>query len=178
MVSGKHKGSSYERDIAKKFTEYWCEVPKKEKHIWRADMNQGGVPEYPGDLAQGSVCDHPELPFAVECKTGNKGRWRFKNLLADNNSSLLEWWDKIERQTHEHNEEYGKHLVPLMVFTKNRHPDYVMFKHSDICLFNPMFMYEREGVGKMDLYYIGLLDDFLNSALRRYLYEQRQWSTP
>lgn len=172
MVDGKGKGSGNERDVSKTLTEWWCEVPRQEKHLWRADMVRGGVPEYPADVAQTGKCDHQDFPFSVECKSYKDPKY-FKNLLVeDNNSSLMEWWDKLERKTGEYNEDRGKDLIPILVFTKNYHPDYVMHKNSDLCLSNPLLMYEETGHGLQDVFYINLFDRFLNDRLKRYLKDE------
>lgn len=165
MVKGKKKGNVNEREVAKTLTEWWCDVPRKEKHLWRADMVCGGVPEFPGDIAQQASCRHEQFPFSVECKSRKDEKY-FKNLLVEDNDSLiLEAWDKLEEQTEDHNEKTGQELIPLLVFTKNYYPDFVMHNRTKFCLSNPVFMYERE-VGAQSVFYINLLDRFLNDRLR------------
>ena len=101
------KGSGYELKIAKLFTAWWG-YP-----VYRTPAS-GGT-HWEGDL----ICKEKPLPFCVECK--KRESWSFEGLFREL-SSLWGFWSQCKRDA----QKSGK--AGLLVFSKNRRPDYFMVR--------------------------------------------------
>ncbi len=84
---------------------------------------------------RGDILHRPDVkfPFAVECK--KREGWQLDDVFSIRGAPL-QWWSQAERQARE------SHLHPLLVFTRNRRPVYVMLEEgSATCL----KLHPREG---------------------------------
>ena len=67
------------------------------------------------------VCDNPKHPFHYEmkCREG----WELTDLIVgvrkNHSLSIIQWWQQCTSQAPERK-------IPLLIFSKNRHPDLVM----------------------------------------------------
>jgi len=114
----KKKGSRAERNIAKELSEHF----KVELHRTPAS---GGLRWHQmqgltrGDL----VTDSPGFPFCIEVK--NRESWDLRQLL-EGNGSILDWWEQAT------DDATAVNKVPLLLFTKNYHPFYVLFNEMQM----------------------------------------------
>lgn len=126
MSRGSRKGSAYERAKAKQLS-LW--LYNDDTALYRiggsgaratVHSKNGCNKLHPGDIVPVSV---QGFPFAVECKNygAHKNVWSFDDLLKPTKKRLmfLKWWRGIKKDAKRHN------LVPLLIFTKNHHPDYL-----------------------------------------------------
>lgn len=133
------KGNTYERAICRKLSEWW--FPDKDFAGMRADKlpfrrawGSGGWDkrEEPGDVKM-IGCDATngalDFPFCVEAK--NRQEWDFKQLIANNNGCPV--WDYWIQAFHA--AEVGS-LEPLLIFTRNYHPDYVALRSTTFVKLN------------------------------------------
>ena len=125
--AGKHKGSSFERTIAKLIDKWW-EVP--EHTFWRS-VNSGGVWE-PGDI----TCRDKSVffPFVIECKFYKTiDLWPL--LLNDPNSLILKWWKKLTEDSDyvvvKKNEKTYM-AMKLLIFKSNNRPIMVAFDRKNL----------------------------------------------
>lgn len=116
-VNSKKKGDGFERKIAKLLSEWWNEsferVPASGGLHWKNDQRVYGDIIPP----EGS-----NFPFTVECK--NRESWNMDSLFSGSKEIQL-WWDQVSGDC----EESGK--KPMLIFTRNRRPDYVMIRTED-----------------------------------------------
>ena len=80
------------------------------------------------------MCDDPVFPFCVEVK--NQEKWTMDQLLSPT-CKVWDWWVQAVEQS-------PSDKTPLLCFTRNRQPIYVMINYSTFCdaLFSnafPMF---------------------------------------
>jgi len=122
--NGRAIGASYERHCAKLFTEYWG----KGQFIRTKNFQVVGTEKRlaHGDIA--CVIGEPlildqDFPFSIECKKSES--WDFQEFLKGNPSLLIRgFWEQCKRDADLWEKE------PLLVFTRNFHPDYVMMKSA------------------------------------------------
>ena len=124
----KTKGSTYERHIAKKLGAWWGEefqrTPASGGLRWKQDNRVcGDIVTPPGST----------FPWVVECK--KRENWTMDSLL-NGSSEVSKWWKQVTDDA----ERSG--LDPMLIFTRNRQPDYVALKaHDEIFMFiNPTMM--------------------------------------
>lgn len=115
-TNSKRKGNSYELKIAKKMTEWtglkFERVPASGGLHWAADNRVYG------DI----VCNVPDFPFVIEVKC--RESWNMDSLI-NGSKEVEKWWKQVTADA----EATGKQ--PMVIFTRNRQPDYVMLKVRD-----------------------------------------------
>ena len=117
---GKGKGADFEMRISRAFTAWWGQG----KFVRTANMQ---CSSRDSRLAHGDVAcllgdkspslDHT-FPFSIECK--NDESFLFVHLFRKDTQPLLGWWNQAKRDA----ELWDKQ--PMLVFTKNWYPDFVM----------------------------------------------------
>lgn len=115
-TNGKAKGDNFERKIAKKMTDWtgtkFERVPASGGLHWKQDNRVYG------DI----ICNDPDFPFVIECK--NREAWNM-DALINGSKEVESWWKQVNRDAGE----TGK--APMVIFTRNRQPDYVMLRTKD-----------------------------------------------
>jgi hypothetical protein len=114
-VNGRAKGARNERDLAKALGAWWGEV------FLRTPGSGGwakGKESVSGDIV--SKNDATVFPFSVEAKKVEG--WTLEHLWSAKSHFWKEdgWWEQCRRDA------LGSNKAPLLVFTKNRTPWYVM----------------------------------------------------
>lgn len=115
-INSRTKGATFERDVAKLLTT-WCGM-----NMRRSPMS-GGWNKH-GDITPVDPHDMDSFKFNVECK--NQMIWDFSDLIKDihNNDGIESWWIQAA------NDAEKSKRVPLLIFTKNRHPNYIMLTEN------------------------------------------------
>lgn len=113
----KTKGSTYERHIAKKLGAWWGEefqrTPASGGLRWKQDNRVcGDIVTPPGST----------FPWVVECK--KRENWTMDSLL-NGSAEVSKWWKQVTDDA----ERSG--LEPMLIFTRNRQPDYVAVKDEE-----------------------------------------------
>jgi len=123
----KDKGANFERKIAKLFTA-WFQDNGIDMHFDRVPAS-GGLrrrterSDYIGDIS----ATPDDFLFTIECKCAES--WKFRELIQEvvakrpknNPSKLSEYWFQACEEASRANK------MPMLVFTKNHFPDYIMF---------------------------------------------------
>ncbi len=110
----KTKGSSFERRICKLFEPWWG------AKFFRTPMSGGSQLKFDYNLA-GDVCTPADdFSFHVECKN-QEALGKFHNFLVSEKSAVWKWWKQCT-------DECPENQIPLLVFTKNHVPIWVMFE--------------------------------------------------
>ena len=119
-VNGRKKGQTAERKLAKLFSVWWgsdfARTPLSGGFAtakFREDWNAAG------DL----VTPDETFPFCVESKKVEG--WTLEQMLTSDRTHIHKWWQQTLSET-------PVNKIPLLVFTKNRAPLYVMMCVSDI----------------------------------------------
>ena len=114
MTNGRNKGATAERKLAKLFAAWWgsdfARTPLSGGFAtakFREDWNACG------DL----VTPDKSFPFCVESKKVEG--WTLEQMLTSNKTLIHKWWEQVVNETPP-----GK--IPMLVFTKNHAPLYVM----------------------------------------------------
>lgn len=114
----KLKGSGNERSVSKLFTA-WC------GHVVRRTPQSGGWAGPAFGVSGDLVCASKHFPFHVECK--KREDWQLDDLITGvrvkDERSIQEWWKQTV-------ESCPKNKEPLLVFTRNRKAQLVMFHGS------------------------------------------------
>ncbi len=117
------KGSTYERRIAKLFSQWAGEL------IRRTPMSGGWAGSKAFDVAGDLVSNNPAFTLHIEAKKHE--RWRLEDLLTgarkEGSTSLIAWWEQATRECPESKS-------PLLVFSRNLLPDLVMLYEEDMFL--------------------------------------------
>lgn len=116
---GKRKGSKNENTLAKLFKDWWGDGE------WARTPQSGGWSTAKtreafrtcGDL----ITTSEGFPFCVEAK--NQENWTFDNLLSAPKSPIYAFLAQSEEQS-------PSDLIPLLVMTKNYHPQYVLTRNK------------------------------------------------
>lgn len=117
----KRKGSKYQLDIAKKFKRYYgCKV--------RSTPGSGGWATKGGWGPRGDlIFKDKKAPYHVECK--KQEGWELGDLLTGKRSGahncLERWWNQATNDCR-------PKKMPMVVFSKNRHPDMLMMRAGDL----------------------------------------------
>lgn len=134
-VNGRNKGSSFERVLCKSFSEWWFPLIDFKGYVlkdlpfqrtpgsggWNRKIAGGDIQIYSN---QGVWKD--DFPFCVEAK--NREGWEMDNISSFNaKCPVWDWWDQTNEQANDNKR------LPLMVFTRNRRPEYVMMWANDFC---------------------------------------------
>jgi len=121
-VNGRKKGQTAERKLAKLFGNWWgsnfARTPLSGGFAtakFREDWNAAG------DL----VTPDPSFPFCVESKKVEG--WTLEQMLTSDKTHMHKWWAQTVDET-------PVNKIPVLVFTKNRSPLFVMMRTSDLHL--------------------------------------------
>lgn len=127
-VDGRNKGNKFENEIAYAISDWVVPCPNADS--WRQLQVQHlpfrRRPAQCDDVAtdwtgQRDLLHRPdvEFPFSIECKKIEG--WTFDGLVGDNPGWMVwEWWAQTVRQAR------AALLYPLLVFSRNNRPPYVM----------------------------------------------------
>lgn len=115
--NGKAIGGAYERYVAKKLSAWWGEefhrTPASGGLRWKQDNRVcGDIVTPPGST----------FPWVVECK--KRENWTMDSLL-NGSAEVAKWWKQVTDDA----ERSG--LEPMLIFTRNRQPDYVAVKDEE-----------------------------------------------
>jgi len=129
---GSQKGSSFERDIAKKLSQWWTQDLESERDdiFWRTSgsgaratsrtkAHKKTAYEY-GDLTFTDPIGKPFIDcFLIECKCGYTDEIDVLDFFHREDTSILfQWWDKAVKEA----EEAGRKHV-LLIVKRNRKPE-------------------------------------------------------
>lgn len=115
MVHSKRKGNRAELHVAKKLEEWWgTPFVRTPGSGGFATVNKSVDLNLVGDV----VTDDPTFPFSVEVK--NAENWKLSQLLTSDKAPLWEYWEQTVEQASRETR------IPLLVFTKNYQPYWVM----------------------------------------------------
>lgn len=122
MTQGSTKGGAFERRCAKMLSLYLT-ADETDAELIRS-VSSGGWARRKvrqvGDLApNGEAGLEFRLVYGVECK--NRQSWEWRHFWTSDDPPLVQWWRKHRGEC----EEAG--LVPLMIFTRNYEPLYLMY---------------------------------------------------
>lgn len=119
-INARVKGATFERRVAKAFSElYGFEI---------ARTPGSGAWNSSGDLTPKDPRDFEKWDLSIECKN-NEG-WNMKQIFEirseeDMPKVFLSWWNQCLKDAQKYDRK------PLVVFTKNQHPDIVLFRKYD-----------------------------------------------
>jgi len=123
----KNKGNRAEREAAKKFSQWWG------SNFTRTPSSGGfGTKQFrDGWNAAGDiVTPDTSFPFIVECKW--QECWHMEQLIKNDKCEIFKWWQQALNET-------GLGKVPLLFFTRNGHPWYVMIDLDDLTASRKVF---------------------------------------
>jgi Holliday junction resolvase len=103
--AGKLKGSRFERNIVKQFSQMW-----PDGEYTRTPGSGGSNLKEGWDMAGDIVTTSPTFPFCVECK--HREGWHLEGIFSEKHA-VYKWW----KQAAEDASVVGK--PPLLVFTRN-----------------------------------------------------------
>jgi len=108
----KTKGGVFERKVGKLFEPWW------DSKFFRTPMSGGSQLKFDYNLA-GDICTPAkDFPFHVECKN-QECLGKFHNFLVSAKSAVWKWWQQTT-------DECPSDQIPILVFTKNHIPIFVM----------------------------------------------------
>jgi hypothetical protein len=151
-INSKKKGSEYELKIAKTLSKWWGE------EFHRTPMS-GGLHWKQDNRVAGDIVTPPDslYPFTTECK--KREEWSLEQVLKGT-GNVEKWWQQSV------NDGERVELKPILIFSKNFAPNYLMLRYSDfveiapqIVEFNYFVIYVNSEVRV-----ICVLEDFLNSV--------------
>jgi len=120
----KRKGGNYERDVAKKLSEWWF----GDNSILRKTPASGGWSnKYPFDITI-----EKDFPWGVSGKKVEK--WHLEHLIRNEKTIFVEWWHELQEsmdRIHKWDSDYVGKVMPALIFSKNHDADYLMLRHSD-----------------------------------------------
>jgi len=108
----KRKGSSYERTLCKAFSGFWG------SKFFRTPMSGGSQLKHDYNLAGDISTPDETFPYHVEAKN-QEALKSFHNIFISSKCPVWKWWKQCTTECPP-----GK--VPLLVFTKNYMPSFVM----------------------------------------------------
>lgn len=119
-INSKAKGSEYERKIAKQLSAWWGE------QFQRTPMS-GGLHWKNDNRVAGDIVTPPDsvYPWTTECK--KREGWELEQVLKGT-GDVEKWWNQSVADGQRVN------LRPLLVFSKNFAPSYVMMTLDDFML--------------------------------------------
>lgn len=147
-VNSRSKGGRYERELVKKFEDFWGSHFSRTPYsgAWTGNKTQEGFDTVTGDI----MTAHEEnFPFSVEGKM--REGWTLEHLV-NNTGEIRDWWGQTVRDGENGNK------VPLLIFRRNYLPhDYVtipfhaeLFQKlllSDAPLLASKIIYQDEATG-------------------------------
>jgi len=178
----KNKGSTFERKIAKLFTAWW-QSGELEGEFFKTPAS-GGLRWAKRDDVIGDLCTPEGFNATIECKCTES--WDFKELFQTTIAkapSLIQKGKNIGKPNapcglgeywyQSCNEGFRASKIPMLVFTKNYFPDYIMYPLAGTnvsSLYSKQFrsvgitkkFIEEEHLPYMEHVYILKLEDFMN----------------
>ncbi len=131
MRNGKAKGDEYENHVCRIMSVWivpgkWSKAP-----VWKLPFRRRFTDTTPLDGhwdGQGDLLHAPRVafPFCVECKKIEG--WEIDGALANAKWPVWSWWEQAKRQARKTWKTNG--LYPLLVFSRNRKPDYVLLEEE------------------------------------------------
>ena len=121
------KGGGYERAIARKFAAWTG------SRVTRTPQSGGWHAATEFDVTGDLVFTHKSCKkLCIECK--DREKWLMTDLItgkrAQGSRSIETWWEQTVKAA-------GSTKQPLLVFTRNHQPDYLMIRVNDISKFEP-----------------------------------------
>jgi hypothetical protein len=153
-INSKHKGSEYERKIAKKLGSWWGE------DFHRTPMS-GGLHWAEDNRVAGDIVTPPTsvYPWVTELK--KREEWEFDHLLKGT-GEIEKYWKQVQGDA----QRTG--MRELLIFSKNFAPDYLMISAYDFRLImeakgwiDPRFNYFIVTKVGQDARVVCILDDFI-----------------
>jgi len=112
----KRKGSRFELQVRDAMSEWWS------AKFYRTPGSGGSVLATDFNMA-GDLCTPDEsFPFHIECKN-QEAFGKFYTFLSSEKATVWKWWEQAETTA-------KKDQVPILIFTKNRMPVFVMMKNN------------------------------------------------
>ena len=160
--SRKSKGKRFENAVAATLTE-WSGVELVRHYLSK-----------PSDVV---VRYNDEFPFVIECK--NQQAWDFHNVFGELNGKMFDWVTQAIRQTVEMSKKSQKQYWPMLAFTANYKPAYVMvpttvlpsgnisFTHMRLPILLSDQLFPFPGYTQYSQQVIMLLDDFTQIPYER-----------
>ena len=128
-----NKGATYERRIAGKFSDW--------SGIELVRTPSGAPEEIYADIWPRLTTEY--FPIALECKCDES--WNFDQIMCGT-GPFMEWLEQACRQAENATKELRRQYIPMLVFSKNRCPDYVAVS----ALYSPLTI-------QMDVRHLSLL---------------------
>jgi len=152
-INSRTKGSEYELRISKILAEWYQEdfhrVPSSGGLRWGKDNRVSG-----DIIAQ----EGSTFPFSIECK--KREDWTFEQLLKGV-GEVESWWAQCIRDASNVDKK------PLLIFSKNRSPNYYMMSFDDYSLLvhvsGPMSVFVYQQIDRPTRI-IGILSDLINTV--------------
>lgn len=153
-INSKEKGNRAERELVKKFAKWWdskfYRTPGSGSFATRGYNLPEGV-----DLSGDVVTTDSSFPFCVESK--NFEGWHLEQLLTSDKCGLKAYWQQTVSETPDHK-------LPLLVFTRNHQPHFIMMREEDDLLNGECMIVQMSlEDGEKDICVIYLLKDLLES---------------
>lgn len=171
MVNGRKKGQGAERKLVKLFEAWWgtrfFRTPGSGAFATRGFMDMD-LSNMAGDI----VTVDKSFPFCVESKKVEG--WTLEQMLTSDKTKMHDWWEQTTRET-----PTGK--IPLLVFTKNHAPLYVMMCWRDMvseltvvqAARRQIFHFDmRTATGEYEAVAIFSLDHLLKTKKENWLYDR------
>lgn len=152
-INSKNKGNEYERKVAKILGEWWGEDFK------RTPMS-GGLHWDKDNRVSGDIVPPPDslFPFTTECK--KRESWEF-HLAFKSKNEIDDYWTQSVGDANRVNKK------PMVVFSKNRQPNYLMIAHSDwVVLGEPKIPHIVLNNGNLQSRVICILDEFVEAVTK------------
>lgn len=119
----RQKGTVYERKICKVLGRWmkcgFHRVPNS------GGLNWGNKRSICADI----ICDDPAWNFVIECK--NREDWTFESLFDTKGRWLEHYWEQCTRDTEKTKEETGRVYRPMVIFSRNHAPNFVVIRRQD-----------------------------------------------
>lgn len=152
MTNGKQKGNRAERALVKKFAKWWgSEFYRTPGSGSFATRGYTGDVDMHGDI----ITPDKTFPFCVESK--NCEGWHIEQLITSPKCDIWKWWQQTVSET-------PQNKIPLLVFTRNRQPDFFMMRENDIDRCDAQIQARLFVNYGNELLAIGLLSDLMEAS--------------
>ena len=127
----KRKGSTFERSLCKSFSDFWG------SKFFRTPMSGGSQLKHDYNLAGDVSTPDETFPYHVEAKNQQalKG---FYTIFTSTKCPVWKWWDQCTT-------ECPDDKIPLLVFTKNYMPPFILVPHLYGAILESLDEDSREG---------------------------------
>jgi len=175
MKDGRNKGNRFENTVCRKLSKWYGYPSQRLADLPFRRRSTSIMPVEGHWRGEGDVLYRPDVafPFAVECKK-HEG-WELDGSLYVPTWPIWEWWDQAQEQAG------NARLCPLLVFSRNHRPIYVLLKEREATWLKlrpkhgpVVVLWRRSG----ELLVLALLDDLVETEKR--LAERlarRSWGT-